>query len=119
MTDKEHIRFDCTVHSGIRAEVDDLKQSNGKQWDVLGLLQTSKASSSQMWKVLGIFLIISMAVVGFLWATQSSSTTVIIKKIEVMDEKNTEKREETNKKIDSMRDRVNELVWTVDQIKKK
>jgi len=119
MTEKEYIRLDCTVHSGIRAEIDDLKENDTKQWDLLGLLQTTKASSSQMRWVVGIFLIISIAVVGFLWGTQSSGTDTIIKKIEIMDEKNTSKREETNLKLDTLKDRVNELKWAMDSKKEK
>jgi len=119
MTEKEHLRFDCTVHSGIRAEIDDLKENDIKQWDLLGLLQTSKASSSQMWKVLGIFLVISMAVVGFLWGAQSSSTTKIVNKIEVMETQSGVKRDETNLKLDILKDRVNELKWSMDSKKEK
>ena len=119
MTEKEHLRFDCTVHSGIRAEIDDLKERDEKQWTMLDGLQTSKASSSQMWKVLGIFLVISMAVVGFLWGTQSSNTNKIVNKIEVMENQIAVKRDETNLKLDILKDRFNELKWSMDSKKEK
>lgn len=119
MTDKEHIRLDCTVHSGIRAEIDDLKESNIKQWNLLGLLQTTKAGSSQMKWVIGIFLIISIAVVGFLWGTQSSNTDKIVNKIEVMENQTGAKRDEMNVKLDVLKDRVNELKWSMDELKRK
>jgi len=119
MTEKEHIRLDCTVHSGIRAEIDDLKERDEKQWTMLDGLQTSKASSSQMWKVLGIFLVISMAVVGFLWGTQSSNTNKIVNKIEVMENQIAVKRDETNLKLDILKDRFNELKWSMDSKKEK
>ena len=119
MTEKEHLRFDCTVHSGIRAEIDDLKERDEKQWDLLGLLQTTKASSSQMRWVVGIFLIISMAVVGFLWGAQSSSTIKIVNKIEVMENQIAVKRDETNLKLDILKDRFNELKWSMDSKKEK
>lgn len=119
MAEKEHVRLDCTVHSGIRAEIDDLKENDTKQWDLLGLLQTTKASSSQMRWVVGIFLIISMAVVGFLWGTQSSSTNKIVNKIEVMETQAGVKRDETNLKLDTLKDKVNELKWAMDFKKEK
>jgi len=119
MTEKEHLRLDCTVHSGIRAEIDDLKENDTKQWDLLGLLQTTKASSSQMKWVVGIFLVISMAVVGFLWGAQSSNTNKIVNKIEVMETQIGVKRDETNLKLDILKDRVNELKWSMDFKKEK
>lgn len=115
MADKENINVDCKAHSGVRAELNDLKQNNEKQWIVLDTLQTSKASSSQMKWVIGIFLIISISVVGFLWKAQWSSTDTIIKKIEVMETENSKKREETNLKLDVLKDKVNELKWITDE----
>lgn len=111
-------RPNCNLHSGVRAEMDDLKTSDRDQWDKIGMLQTSKASSAQMKWVIGIFLILSISIVGFLWRTQVSSTDTIIKKIEVMEDKNAVKRDETNNKLDTLKDRFNELKWSVDELKK-
>ena len=118
MTDKE-TEFGCKMHSGLRAETDDLKQSDRDQWDAINGMQTSKASSSQMKWVIGIFLILSISIVGFLWRTQVLGTDTVIKKIEIMEEKNVKQREETGIKMDSLKDKLNELCWTMDQMKKK
>jgi hypothetical protein len=118
MGEKDIIRFDCKAHSGIRAELDELKISDRDQWDSLRGLQTSKASSSQMRWVIGLFLIIALATVGFLWRAQVSSTETIVKKIEMMEKENGTKRDETNTKIDALKDRVNQLFWTVGEPKK-
>jgi len=115
MVEKERIHLDCTVCSGIQTDIGNLKKSDEKQWTMVDLLQTSKASSSQMKWVIGIFLVISIAVVGFLWGAQSSSTDTIVKKIEIMDEKNTSKRDEMNTKLDILTGRFNEMKWSIDE----
>lgn len=108
--EEKRLRLDCMVHSGIRAEIDDLKESDRDQWDKIGVLQTSKASSSQMRWVIGIFLIVSMAVVGFLWRSQVAGTSSIINKIEVSDMK----REDMSNKLEIVKEKVNEMKWSLD-----
>lgn len=111
--------IECKLHSGIRAEVDELHSSDKDQWDKINTLQTSKASSSQMKWVIGIFLVIALATVGFLWTAQVTSTDTIIKKIEVMDDKSNTKREETNSRLDALKGQVNELKWGLDEHQRK
>jgi hypothetical protein len=115
MSPKEHLQLDCTVCSGIQADVTNLKKSDEDQWDNLKGLQTSKASSSQMKWVIGLFLIISLAVVGFLWRTQVSGTDKIVTQIEGIKTQADTKREETNNRLDVLKDRVNELKWGLDE----
>ncbi len=112
--EKEHIQLDCTVCSGVQADIKNLNQSDTKQWDALDRLQTSKASSSQMRWVIGIFLLIALATVGTLWRTQTASTDKILGKIESMEKEGGIKREETNTKLDGLKEKVNELKWSVE-----
>jgi hypothetical protein len=115
MTEKDRIRLDCTVCSGIQTEIGNLKKSDEKQWDMVELLQTTKASSAQMWKIIGIFILMSMAVVGFLWGTQTKSTEKIFNRIEVMDNQTAIKRDEMNIKLDLLKENVNKLTWSMDE----
>lgn len=56
----------CKAHSGIGAEIDNLKSTDEKQWIEIG----KKASTTLITWAIGIFLVISMAVVSFLWLEQ-------------------------------------------------
>jgi hypothetical protein len=86
---------------------------------MLGTLQTSKASSSQMKWVIGIFLIMALATIGFLWRGQVSSTDKIVGRIETMEKENGTKREESNHKLDTLKEKVNEMKWSLDEHLKK
>jgi hypothetical protein len=119
MTEKERIRLDCTVCSGLQTDIGNLKKSDEKQWDMVELLQTSKASSSQMKWIIGILIGIVISAMGVLWKTQASNTTTIVTKIEAMDAQGAVKRDEINIKLDTLKDRVNELKWSMDEHLKK
>jgi hypothetical protein len=68
----------CKEHTGIEHEISNLKDTVEKQWKVISTMATA---TMVKW-VVGIFIVVSMAVVGFLWQGQAALSNKIEVKME-------------------------------------
>lgn len=122
MEEKETIRKidvshnpNCEVHSGMVTEIDQLKERSKKHEDFLETLQTSKSSSGQMRWVIGIFLVLSMAVVGFLWHGQNALETRIITKLDSQDKETAAERKDLAKMLMELKIETAEIRFKVNE----
>ena len=70
----------CKEHTGIEHEINNLKDTVKEQWKVISTMATA---TMVKW-VVGIFILISMAVVGFLWKGQTDLSNKIEVKMETV-----------------------------------
>jgi hypothetical protein len=70
----------CKEHTGIEHEISNLKDTVKEQWKVISTMATA---TMVKW-VVGIFILISMAVVGFLWKGQTDLSNKIEVKMETV-----------------------------------
>ena len=70
----------CKEHTGIEHEIANLKDTVREQWKTISTMATA---TMVKW-VVGIFILISMAVVGFLWKGQTDLSNKIEVKMETV-----------------------------------
>jgi len=70
--DEFKFRAACSNHSKVDSEITDIKDALKDHRDCLSILKTSKVSVGVMTWTIGIALLISLAVVGFLWKAQNT-----------------------------------------------
>ena len=58
----------CKEHQMLRQEIEDLKETVKNNRPLI----EGKVGSKQMWTIISVFLVMAMAVVGFLWNEQRS-----------------------------------------------
>lgn len=93
----------CKEHTGIEHEIANLKDTVKEQWKTISTMATA---TMVKW-VVGIFIVVSMAVVGFLWRGQAA----LSEKIEV-------KMEKVNSAVQEIKIDVNTLTTILKQEKR-
>lgn len=106
----------CKKHSGIDHEISNLKQSDDKQWTCIDELVKGKASNSFVRWVIGIGLVLSLAVVGFLWGTQREQVqdmkkgqTEILLEVKESKTEAASERKKIQEKMGELKDQVKDL----------
>jgi len=98
--------FECNEHSGITHDMSESKEQRKALFGAIEKLQITKANSSQIWKVITVFLIISMAVVGWLWHVQVGAS-----------KENKEQTEKILSRLDRDSEKRDLIISTVNDLK--
>jgi hypothetical protein len=116
----------CPLHSGIQTaqeelcrRCDEMNEQKEKQWTAIADIQAEvgkKASVSSIKWGVGIFIVIAMAVVTFMWNGQSkladkteANQAKIIEKIEKVENKDADERRNLIQTIDALKEVVIKL----------